>query len=71
MGCCLGGCLRLIVFAAWRAILAAILAMIFARVDDYVERRGWTGTAAGRAWKLYRSRGGKKKTTKRRGPEPL
>jgi len=58
MGCCLGGCFRLIFFALWRALLAALIAMLFARVDSYVERRGWTDTTAGRAWRMYRSRRG-------------
>lgn len=61
MGCCLGGCLRLLMFWLWRALLAAIIAMIFARVDAYVERRGLGDTLAGRAWGAYRSRSGKKK----------
>lgn len=57
MGCCLGGCLRLVFFTLWRALLAAAIAMLFARVDAYVERRGWGGMAAGRAYRAYRSRG--------------
>lgn len=57
MGCCLGGCLRLIAFALWRAILAALVAMVFARIDAYVERRGLGDTMAGRAYRAYRSRG--------------
>lgn len=57
MGCCLGGCLRLILLALWRALLAAAIAMLFARIDAYVERRGWGGTVAGRAWRSYRERG--------------
>lgn len=61
MGCCLGGCLRLIFFALWRAVLAGIIALIFARVDAYVDRRGWGETTAGRAWQAYRSRGKKPK----------
>lgn len=56
MGCCLGGCLRLAVFTLWRALLAALIALLFARVDAYVERRGWGGSVAGRAYRAYRSR---------------
>ena len=61
MGCCLGGCLRLIFFWLWRALLAAAIAVLFARVDAYVERRGLGESLAGRAWGAYRSRGKKKK----------
>ena len=57
MGCCLGGCFRLVFGTLWRAILAALIALLFARVDAYVERRGWQDTAAGRAYRSYRSRG--------------
>lgn len=59
MGCCLTGCLRMIMFTLWRALLAAAIAMLFARVDQYVERRGWGETVAGRAYKMYRQRGKK------------
>lgn len=58
MGCCLTGCLRFIFVQVWRLIAAALLAMLLARVDDYVERRHG-GSAAGRAWKAYRGRGTK------------
>ena len=61
------GCLRLIFFQIWRLLLAAIVAMLLARVDDYVERRHG-GSGAGKAWRMYRTRG-KKKTTPR-PPEP-
>jgi hypothetical protein len=57
MGCCLGGCLRMIFFTLWRVLLAALVAMLFARVDAYVEKRGWTDTMAGRAYRAYRDRG--------------
>jgi len=53
------GCLRLIFFQIWRLALAAIVAMVLARVDEYVERRHGTSTA-GRAWRAYRGRGKKK-----------
>lgn len=46
-------------FWLWRALLAAAIAMLFARVDAYVERRGLGDTLAGRAWGAYRSRGKK------------
>lgn len=53
------GCLRLVFFQIWRLALAAILAMVFTRVDGYVENRHG-GTTAGRAWRAYRERGRKK-----------
>ena len=56
MGCCLTGCLRLVFFQIWRLIAAALLAMLLARVDDYVEGRYGT-SGPGRAWKAYRKRG--------------
>lgn len=58
MGCCLTGCLRLLFFQLWKVLAAAILAMILARVDDYVERNHG-GSTAGRAWRTYRGRGKK------------
>ena len=65
MGCCLGGCVRLIAFAAWRAIFAALLAILLARIDNYVASSGKSDTMAGRAWRLYRSRSGKGRTARR------
>lgn len=56
MGCCLVGCLRLILFQVWKLVLAALLAMLLARVDDYVERN-YGATRGGRAWNGYRRRG--------------
>ena len=56
MGCCIGGCFRLIFGALWRALLAALIAYLFARVDAYVDRRGLHRTMAGRAWRAYRAR---------------
>lgn len=56
VGCCLVGCLRLMLFQVWRLIAAALLAMLLARVDDYVERR-YGMTRGGRAWSAYRRRG--------------
>ena len=58
------GCLRLIFFQIWRVLLAAIVAMLLARIDDYVERRHGGSTVA-RAYRAYRGRGKKKNT-----PEP-
>ncbi len=59
MGCCLVGCLRFLFFQLWRLALAAFVAMLFARIDDYVEREhGHRG--AGKAWRAYRGRGKKK-----------
>lgn len=52
---CLGGCLRLLVFALWRAILSAAIAILFARVDAYVERRYGSHSAA-RAYRVWRGR---------------
>ena len=59
MGCCVMGCLRLIFFQIWKVLLAAIVAMLLARVDWYIERNHG-GTTAGKAWQAYRSRGKKK-----------
>lgn len=59
MGCCLVGCLRLIFFQIWRLILAAIIAMLLARIDDYVERHHGD-RAIGRVYRAYRRRGKKK-----------
>jgi protein-S-isoprenylcysteine O-methyltransferase Ste14 len=66
VGCCLGGCLRLLFFTLWRAILAALIAVVLARVDAYVEERH-AENIAGRAWRAYRRRGG---TSVRRGTPP-
>ena len=58
MGCCLGGCVRLLVFALWRAIAAALIAVVLTRVDTFVENRH-SDSLTGKAWRAYRSRGGK------------
>jgi hypothetical protein len=58
------GCLRLIFFQIWRLLLAAIVAMLLARIDDYIENRHG-GSTAGKAWRMYRARGKKKQK-----PEP-
>ena len=58
MGCCLAGCLRLLFFQLWKLALAAVLALILARVDAYVEEHH-AEHPAGRAWRAYRRRGKK------------
>lgn len=50
----------MIAFALWRAIFAALVAVVLARIDSYVASSGKSDTMAGRAWRLYRSRSGKK-----------
>ena len=60
MGCCLGGCLRLLFFTFWRLALAAITAIVLARVDGYVEGSDHRDAVTGRAWRAYRARSGKK-----------
>ncbi len=67
MGCCLGGCVRVIGFALWKAVFAAILAILLSRLDNYVDRSGKSDSLAGKAWRMYRSRSGKKV---RRGTPP-
>jgi hypothetical protein len=49
----------MVFFTLWRVLLAALIALLFARVDAYVEKRGWGDTVAGRAYRLYRQRGKK------------
>jgi protein-S-isoprenylcysteine O-methyltransferase Ste14 len=56
VGCCLGGCLRLLVFTLWRAIAAALIAVLLTRVDTFVEDRH-ADSVTGKAWRAYRSRG--------------
>ncbi|TME61657.1 MAG: hypothetical protein E6I51_08525 [Chloroflexi bacterium] len=56
MGCCLVGCVRLLFFALWRAIVAALVALVLARIDAYVERNH-EESLAGKAWRTYRGRG--------------
>jgi protein-S-isoprenylcysteine O-methyltransferase Ste14 len=60
VGCCLAGCLRLLFFQLWKVLLAALIALVFARVDSYVEQR-YPDSTAGKAWRAYRGRGKKKK----------
>jgi len=62
----LGGCVRLLVFTLWRAILAALLAVLLTRVDTFVEERH-RDSVTGKAWRAYRTRG---KKTVRRGTPP-
>jgi hypothetical protein len=59
VGCCLVGCVRFLFYQLWKLALAAIVAMLLARVDDYIERDHGR-TAAGKAWRTYRRRGKKK-----------
>ena len=66
MGCCLGGCVRLLAFTLWRAIAAALLAVLLTRVDTFVEERH-SDSVTGKAWRAYRSRG---KKSVRRGTPP-
>ena len=67
MGCCLGGCVRLLAFTVWRAIAAALLAVLLTRVDTFVDERHGD-SLPGKAWRAYRTRGGKKLV--RRGTPP-
>jgi hypothetical protein len=60
MGCCLGGCVRLLFFTLWRAVLAALTAVLLARIDSYVEGSEHRDAVTGRAWRAYRARSGKK-----------
>jgi hypothetical protein len=56
----------LLAFTLWRAIAAALLAVLLARVDTFVEERH-SDSLTGRAWRSYRSRG---KKSVRRGTPP-
>ena len=53
------GCFRLLFFQLWKVLLAGLIAVVFARVDSYVEGRHSDSTA-GKAWRSYRGRGKKK-----------
>ena len=53
------GCLRLLFFQLWKVLLAALIALVFARVDSHVETR-YPDSAAGKAWRAYRGRRKKK-----------
>jgi hypothetical protein len=54
------GCLRLLFFQLWKVLLAALIALVFARIDSHVETR-YPDSTAGKAWRKYRSRGKKPK----------
>jgi len=62
VGCCLVGCVRFLFFQVWRLALAAIVAMVLARVDGYIEREHG-GRTAGKAWRAYRERGKNRPST--------
>lgn len=62
MGCFVG-CLRLIAIALWRALLAALVAILLARIDAYVERR-FGDHPVGGAYRRWRG------TKVRRGTPP-
>jgi hypothetical protein len=53
------GWLRLLFFQLWKVLLAALIALVVARVDSHVETR-YPDSAAGKAWRAYRGRGKKK-----------
>jgi hypothetical protein len=53
------GCLRLLFFQIWKVLLAALIAVVFARVDSHVANR-YPDSTAGKAWRSYRSRGKKR-----------
>ena len=53
-------------FTFWRLALAALTAVVLARVDEYVERSDHRDAVTGRAWRAYRSRG--KRNVKRGTP---
>ena len=65
MGCCLGGCLRLFFFTFWRLALAALTAIVLARIDDYIEGSEHRDALTGRVWRAYRDR---KRSVKRGTP---
>ena len=60
MGCCLGGCVRLLFFTLWRLLLVALTAVALARDDDYIEGSEHRDAVTGRIWRAYRTRTGKK-----------
>ncbi len=59
MGCCLTSCVRLLFFALWRAVFAALAAIAFARIDRYIDRTAHRDAVTGRAWRAYRRGKGK------------
>lgn len=56
----------MLAFTLWRAIAAALLAVLLARVDTFVEERH-SDSLTGKAWRAYRTRG---KNAVRRGTPP-
>lgn len=60
--------MRLLFFTFWRLALAALTAVVLARVDGYVEGSEHRDALTGRAWRAYRARRGKQKTVKRGTP---
>lgn len=60
MGCCLGGCVRLLFFTFWRVALAALTAVALARIDGYIEGSEHRDAVTGRVWRAYRTRSGKR-----------
>lgn len=59
MGCCLAGLVKVAVFTLWKAIFAAVLAILLSQMDSYVDRSGKRDSLAGKAWRAYRERSGK------------
>ncbi len=60
MGCCVGGCFRLLFMTVWRALAAALLAVLLSRIDSYIEGSPFGTTPGGKAWRMYRDRTRKK-----------
>ncbi|MBI3522648.1 MAG: hypothetical protein HY071_06040 [Chloroflexi bacterium] len=56
-------------FALWRMLVAAGLAILLARVDDYVDRTHGD-SPAGKVWRTYRSRTSKTGKKVKRGAPP-
>jgi len=56
VGCCLGGCVRVLAFTLWRAIVAALLAVLLTRIDTFVEDRH-RDSITGRAWRAFDTSG--------------
>ncbi|MBM4421592.1 MAG: hypothetical protein FJ034_08465 [Chloroflexi bacterium] len=55
---CFAALFRVVGTLVWRALLAAALALVLTRLDDWFDRRGGR---ANEAWRLYRRSRGKKK----------
>lgn len=56
--------------AIWRALAAALLAVLLSRIDDRIERSALRETPGGRAWRMYRDRMRKKPTKANVSPAP-